>query len=102
MLAAAGIAIALVHGKPDGPDELNIQLSQLRSETGDLALLTEQRRRVPSTFVSAQGGQLLKKIEATRADLEKLRLEEPALQAVRDEAAGRARTLAARASAAAR
>jgi len=100
VLAATVIAIGLIRGNADSPDELKIQLSQLRSQAGELALLTEQRDHLPSAFVSAQGAQLLKKIDSTRADLEALRLEQPTLQAVRDQAVRQARTLAARVSAA--
>jgi hypothetical protein len=95
MFAGAIVVAVFVQGRPATADELDIQLSQLRSQAGDVALLAQQRAHVPSAFARAHSEQLLKKIDATRADLESLRLREPELRALRDEAVRRSRTLAA-------
>jgi hypothetical protein len=95
VLAGAIVTVSFVHSRPASPDELDIQLSLLRSHAGDVALLTQQRPHVPAAFARAQGEQLLKKIRTTQSDLEALQLRAAELQASRDAAVNRSHMLAA-------
>jgi hypothetical protein len=89
VLAGAIVTVSFVHSRPASPDELDIQLSLLRSHAG------QQRPHVPAAFARAQGEQLLKKIRTTQSDLEALQLRAPELQASRDAAVNRSHMLAA-------
>jgi hypothetical protein len=94
VMAGVIVAVGFIQSRPAGGDDLDIQLSLLRSHAGDVALLTQQRAHVPAAFVRAQGKQLLQKIHTTQSDLEALQLRTPALQASRDAAVSRSRILA--------
>jgi hypothetical protein len=79
VLAAAVAAAIAVQHRPDGPDELEIEHTALRSFAAELELLDESTRRedAPPRFAAAHATQLTKNLRAERKRIEKLRPEPP-------------------------
>jgi hypothetical protein len=77
-----GLIVASRH-RPVGADELKIPISLLRSQAGELVLLTQRAPHLPQRFVAAQSEQLSERIQSARKDLESLRLQSAGFEATR-------------------
>jgi hypothetical protein len=86
VLAAATAAAVVLHGRPDGRDEVKIQIALLRSQAAELALLANERSQLPARFVAAHSRQVLGNLERVHSDLGSLRLQDEDLLAMRRDA----------------
>jgi hypothetical protein len=86
VLAAVTAAAFVVHERPDGRDEVKIQMGLMRSQAGEFALLADERAQLPARFVAAHSRQMLRNLERVHSDLDSLRLQDEHLLAMRSDA----------------
>jgi hypothetical protein len=86
VLAVIVAAVVVEHDRPDGPEELKIQIALLRSQAGEFALLAQERSRLPVRFAAAHSRQMLRKLERVSSDLDSLQLQQSDLRAMHRDA----------------